>query len=733
MKSDTNKTPELLAPAGDISAALTAFDHGADAVYAGLSKFNARERTENFTIEEMSKLIAYARKINKKVYLTFNTLVKESELPNLVAMLADVSTLAPDAVIVQDLGVLRIIREYFPNLKIHASTQMGIHNSAGMRMAKELGVERVILERQLTTDELSEITRKSELEVEVFIHGALCCSLSGACLFSSWLGGCSGNRGKCKQPCRRRYFGKDGNGFFFSTKDLYSLEMIPELKRMGISSFKIEGRLRKPDYVKSVVSAYRMMLDAPADKEKEIIPLARAVLAGALGRKWSDGFRTPESCASLIQHDYMGVSGLLCGIVKSVEKRGFAVNLIRRLHLGDRIRVQPNSGDEGPAMTVTKMSVDGEIVRKASKKQDCFIFCDKDMPKGKVFKIGEGEIDMSARIAALPLLKKGLDICVEVSENGFAVTANEEKWEKEIELAKAETSPLSEDKLKNEFAITCSDFFRCGAIDSKIEGSLFVPASVLREVRREFWEWAEKYISANKPEFKKERILKKFSKDLAFKKSKVESVRKDTRANGKNSPKEYTAVDIFRYSSKVDEIILPPFCPDNLLPELKEKIEKCHGDGIRRFRVTSIYGIDLLKDLKDIKLVASYPFPVANSMAVREISKYPFVKAQAWLELEKAEMENLVNDSPLPIEIYRYGRPSLFSTRAAVAVNGEIKDSRGGAFTVVHQTSSGIVHVYAKEAMSIPPVEGTTGFYDMTRASVNERGFSRFNFEHELT
>jgi putative protease len=156
---------------------------------------------------------------------------------------------------VQDLGVARMIREYFPELTIHASTQMGLHNSVGVKWAEKAGVERVILERQITMDELKTIRKSTDLELEVFIHGALCCSLSGQCLFSSYLGSYSGNRGRCKQPCRRRYFSNKGNGFFFSPQDLETLELIPELRKIGVESLKIEGRLRQPDYVYNTVTA----------------------------------------------------------------------------------------------------------------------------------------------------------------------------------------------------------------------------------------------------------------------------------------------------------------------------------------------------------------------------------------------------------------------------------------------------------------------------------------------
>ena len=209
MRKDDLSGIELLAPAGNMASALAAFDAGADAVYCGLKKFNARDRSENFTPQEMSKLIAYAHKNGKKVHITFNTLIKEPEIPAAAEELSMLADMGPDAVIVQDIGILAMIRDFFPSLTIHASTQMGFHNSAGLELASKTGAKRVILERQVTLDEINKMTdygNKLPLELEVFVHGALCCCLSGSCLFSSWSGGWSGNRGKCKQPCRRQYF-----------------------------------------------------------------------------------------------------------------------------------------------------------------------------------------------------------------------------------------------------------------------------------------------------------------------------------------------------------------------------------------------------------------------------------------------------------------------------------------------------------------------------------------------
>lgn len=197
-----SKKIELLAPAGNAAAALAAFDAGADAVYAGMAKFNARERSENFSEKMLAGIVEYAHGIGRKVYITFNTIIKEDELAQAVEYLSILNSIRPDALIIQDLGILNIIREYFPKLKVHASTQMGFHNSAGLKLAGELGFSRVIMERQVTFGELRAIVPQSPVDLEIFVHGALCCSMSGQCLFSSWHGGASGNRGKCKQPCR---------------------------------------------------------------------------------------------------------------------------------------------------------------------------------------------------------------------------------------------------------------------------------------------------------------------------------------------------------------------------------------------------------------------------------------------------------------------------------------------------------------------------------------------------
>ena len=435
------KPVELLAPAGNLSCALAAFDAGADAVYAGLKKFNARERTENFSAEDMSKLLAYAGKNGKKVYVTFNTLIKENEIEDAAEELAALERLRPDAVIVQDAGIVRLIRDYFPGLTIHASTQMGLHNSVGLNFAKELGVTRVILERQTTLQEIRAMmqTKPEEIELEVFIHGALCCCISGSCLLSSWLGGWSGNRGKCKQPCRRRYHSDKGNGFFLSAQDLCTLEILPDLMAAGVRSLKIEGRLRRADYVENVVSAYRLAMDAAHDPAefKAAVPRAKELLAKTCGRKWSLGFYTENSRRELIKFDALGASGQLCGKVIATAGNGFTLSASRRIHLGDVIRVQPRSGDEGPAITITKMSINGRNVNRALKDEAVFIHSDKSVSTDSlVYKTGESTGDYSRRINAMPLRKMCVDLDVRLDRTAFEAAVLGKSWKKDLSLEK---------------------------------------------------------------------------------------------------------------------------------------------------------------------------------------------------------------------------------------------------------------------------------------------------------
>ena len=738
------KLPELLSPAGNAACALAAFDAGADAVYAGLSKFNARERGDNFTTELLSSTVDYAHKNGKKVYLTLNTLIKECELPELLEMLAQVSDIAPDGVLVQDMGVLRVAREYFPHLELHGSTQMGIHNSAGMSMAEKLGLARVVLERQITLEELSAIRKRTKLELEVFIHGALCCSLSGSCLFSSYLGGWSGNRGKCKQPCRRRYYSKNGNGFFFSPQDLCAAELIPQLRKIGVDSLKIEGRLRQPDYVHNTVKAYRMLLDTPDADFAEALSEARNILSRTCGRKWSTGFYCESSPQELVKPDALGAAGMRVGNVEYIAERGFAFTTGKRLFLGDRLRIQPHSGDDGVAVTLTRMLVDNQSVKRAMPGEKVFICCDKPvMPDGIVFKIGESFADYSKRIAALPERKTPVQLDIAISRNQTAVkvlNADIPAVTLPLELADAAKHPLDESTVLAAFAEINSDTFELsGSSTVSIDGRYFMPGSVLKQLRRSCWEEIIPQLDPAllTPVHDTSRALDMFLRDYRTIRPQLqvadahltETVAMKPNGAEPADRRAIRADNIFDLNKMSQEAILPEFCPESRLTSVAKAIANAYKQGIRRFRVTSLYALTLLEEYSDVKIIVSAPFPVCNSMAIEELKRFNVSRITAHIEMTKTEIENLRDKSSVEVECYRLGRPSLLVTRARIPFDGAFNDARGNKFELRYDRPSGLSRIFPVRVVSIPRISGIYDFYDLRNAHWKNVETDTFNFD----
>jgi putative protease len=256
------KSVELLAPAGSPEALDAAVGEGADAVYLGLKHFNARMRSANFAYSQVEGALRTLHRMGRKLYVTVNTVFEQREADRMYQLLKYLAAVGPDGLIVQDFGVITMVREYFPSLRLHASTQMNIASARGANVLSRHGFSRVVLARELNLDEIRHIRANTNLELEVFVHGALCVSESGLCLFSSYLGGKSANRGMCTQACRRLYHREEEGGYYFSPSDLQLLELVPDLVDAGVASFKIEGRMKSAEYVGTVVSAYRRVIDA---------------------------------------------------------------------------------------------------------------------------------------------------------------------------------------------------------------------------------------------------------------------------------------------------------------------------------------------------------------------------------------------------------------------------------------------------------------------------------------
>ena len=319
---------ELLAPAGNVESLDAAIGEGADAVYLGLKSFNARMRTTNFAWNQFEGAVESLHRQHKKVYVTVNTVCEERETERLYRFLSYLKEVGPDGLIVQDYAVMRLAQEFFPDIELHASTQMNVESSAAVRLLQKNGVKRLVLARELGLEKIKEETGA---ELEVFVHGALCVSESGLCLFSSFLGGKSANRGMCAQACRRFYTaevpGGIKQGYYFSPCDFELIDYIPALIEAGVDSFKIEGRMKSAEYVGSVVAAYRYVIDHYKEDKKGAIATGKRILSSDFARSKTTywyGFKNElegveNAGARILNPDQAGGTGLYLGKIAGTK------------------------------------------------------------------------------------------------------------------------------------------------------------------------------------------------------------------------------------------------------------------------------------------------------------------------------------------------------------------------------------------------------------------------------
>ena len=310
---------ELLAPAGNTEALDAAVNEGADAVYLGLKTFNARMRSSNFAWSQFEAAVDSLHKRNKKVYVTVNTVLTEEETEKMYRFLKYLDSVSPDGIIVQDLGIVQMAKTHFPKLKLHASTQMNIASAKAANALSRFGISRVVLARELSLKEIEAVNLNTSCELEVFVHGALCVCQSGLCMFSSYLGGKSANRGMCAQACRRLYTAHtpqgDKDGYYFSPHDLQLIDYVPDLIKAGVSSFKIEGRMKSAEYVGTVVSAYRHVIDNWEKNKKGAVETGRRILAGDFARKKTSFLFVSSKAEEILNPNQAGGTGIFLGTI----------------------------------------------------------------------------------------------------------------------------------------------------------------------------------------------------------------------------------------------------------------------------------------------------------------------------------------------------------------------------------------------------------------------------------
>lgn len=333
---------ELLSPAGNREALTAAVSCGADAVYLGYTAFGARSYAGNFDDQQLKEAVEYAHERGKKIFVTVNTLVKQCEVDDLCDVLELLTDTGVDAAIVQDLGVVRIARERFPELTLHASTQMTVNNAQGAKLLGSLGLTRVVPARECSLAELKKMA-DTGVEIEAFAHGALCVAVSGQCLFSSMIGGRSGNRGRCAQPCRLPYKLDDGtSGYLLSTRDLMLIDKIPQMRDAGVYSFKLEGRMKRPEYVGVITRAYREAMDAAEARvpyrpsEKTIRDLKQVFNRGG----FTEGYVMNRSNAALMSWERPNHWGIRMGRITSMRGPLAKVLLDEKLNDGDGLQIR---------------------------------------------------------------------------------------------------------------------------------------------------------------------------------------------------------------------------------------------------------------------------------------------------------------------------------------------------------------------------------------------------------
>ena len=355
---------ELLAPAGNFDALKAAVNAGADAIYLAGENFGARAYAQNFSRENLADAVKFSHLRDVKIHVTANTILSDDELENFADYIKFLKKIHVDAILVQDLGAAKIIRTVAPEIPLHASTQMTIHNLEGVKFLEKIGFSRVVLSRELSLAEIEKISKNSSIETEIFIHGAICVCYSGQCLMSSMIGGRSGNRGRCAQPCRLPYKLVDANGknflensageYILSPKDFNTLEILPKILQTGVNSLKIEGRMKRPEYVATVVKVYRDAIDGviSTDSQKK--------LAQIFNRDFTTAYLEKNPGKNFISDKRPNNRGVLVGRVTKIAENKITLKTSEKISVGDQIEIWVKVGGR-VTFTVENFSNDGEF------------------------------------------------------------------------------------------------------------------------------------------------------------------------------------------------------------------------------------------------------------------------------------------------------------------------------------------------------------------------------------
>lgn len=675
---------ELLSPVGEWDSLVAAVQNGANAVYFGANEFNARMNSKNFDREELKKAIEYAKLRNVKTNLTLNILIKNNEFEKAMDLVEYAYKCGIDAIIVQDLGLAREIIKTFPDLDVHSSTQMTVYNLKGVQEIERLGFKRCVLARELSIDEIKHICKNSNIEIEVFVHGALCISYSGQCLMSSMIGGRSGNRGKCAGTCRLPYSLLKNKqmvdkGFLLSSKDVCTLDIIPELIKAGVKSFKIEGRMKSPEYVGLVTSVYRKYIDlAYSNREYNVENQDRENLMQIFNRGgFSTGYLKGKLGKDMMFKYKPNHIGVYIGQVEHYNpNKGYVkIKLDKQLFLGDSLSIKDGT------CKISELMIGNNNIKSGQKGQIVTV--------GRIYgKINNG--DKAYRTVAINLnkeveqvsnkenIKRKLECEIHIKENepitlaladkitGYKVQKNGLVPEKALNVG------LTEDRIIKQLSKLGNTVFEIDSINVELGEMLQTSIKDLNELRREaVQELENKILQSFVREFKG--TYKQLKNNII---QKVDTPKVSVCLNNIVPNMEYQKI------KKVDNIYIPLrfFVNSKLKPQIKTitenfntyllmpAISKSNYEKINAMEFIKEYNLkgvvvsnlSQIKDFQGIPMIANYTFNIANNYSINELEQLGVQKYTASPEFEREVISTICGN--IPKEVIVYGRTLLMTT-----------------------------------------------------------------------
>mgnify|MGYP001021503516 CR=1 FL=1 len=703
-----NNDIELLAPAGNWESFLAAVENGADAVYLGSKYFNARQNAGNFDRELLMEALKYARVRNVKVYLALNTLVLDSEIKEALKVAVDAYVMGIDGIIVQDMGLASMLREIIPDLELHGSTQMTIYNKEGVKALEELGFKRVVLARELSIEEISDISKSSSIETEIFVHGALCVCYSGQCLMSSLIGSRSGNRGKCAQPCRLPYeiegnSGerlKGGRGFLLSPKDLCSVPLLGQLINSGVASLKIEGRMKQPEYVATVVRIYRKYIDKyfdstitkldPREKENDMTELMQIFNRGG----FSKGYLAGKTGRDMMCYEKPKNWGIYIGNVISFNKATgiLKMKMTEDLSIGDGIEVF-NGENINPGTVVTYIRTEDGKKNFARKGDIAYVGDIKgNIPNGcKVYRTSSKALNIRAgetfdsksftrkvKINGIISIRQNSPVTLRISDGDNTVEVSSERLP-EIALNR----PITRERIEEQLYKTGNTPFVFEKLDVSLDENLTVPVSEINNLRRKALDELYNKKAAGNIE-KRAKSFGEWEKDLfdfpgngrkAKNDVKISAYFFEWNENCQNHA-VYDKVDIvyipfkefadLKNLNRFDDIrkkgcsiyaALPAITRGNYDNIIKSKLLQVVESGIiEGLLLANIGQLEYVKDISNIKIRCDHSFNIFNSISLQQLYDLGADGATLSPELNIEQLKKILGCFNVDKEVIVYGR-----------------------------------------------------------------------------